>query len=103
MESVQLKQLRLALAFRRQALVEELRGDQERAHSEPPGVLAEVSLAELSRDAIELREVEAALTRLEDGAYGICADCGGGIGFERLRAEPEAARCIDCQSRHEKT
>jgi RNA polymerase-binding transcription factor DksA len=38
-----------------------------------------------------------------DGSYGLCVDCGAGIGFERLHAEPEAARCVECQRRHEKT
>jgi DnaK suppressor protein len=33
----------------------------------------------------------------------VCIDCGGDVGVERLRAEPAAPRCIDCQRRHEKT
>jgi DnaK suppressor protein len=37
-----------------------------------------------------------------EGAYGICVDCGGEIGFGRLQAEPAAARCVECQARHEK-
>ena len=59
--------------------------------------------ADLTRDVDELRDIEAARRRLDDGSYGICTDCGVDIGFERLHAEPEAARCIDCQRRHEKT
>ena len=59
--------------------------------------------ADLTRDVDELRDVEAARRRLDDGSYGICTDCGVAIDFERLHAEPEAARCIDCQRRHEKT
>ena len=51
----------------------------------------------------ELNEIEAARRRLDDGSYGICTDCGAEIGFERLHAEPAAARCVECQRRHEKT
>jgi DnaK suppressor protein len=119
METWQLKQLRLALAWRRQVLIEELRRDVLRARAEQFGqlagtapdfgeesvaaLLADVDQAALSRDVTELREVEAALTRLADGAYGSCADCGADIGYQRLRAEPAATRCIECQRRHEKT
>jgi len=42
-------------------------------------------------------------TRLADGSYGVCIECGGDIGFERLRANHSAVRCIDCQTMHEKT
>jgi DnaK suppressor protein len=66
-------------------------------------VIADVENAELSRDLLELREVGAALDRLRDGVYGACADCGGDIGLERLRSEPAARRCIDCQTIYEKT
>jgi RNA polymerase-binding transcription factor DksA len=66
-------------------------------------LLSDIGNAELSRDLEELREVEAARRRLTEGAYGICVDCGAEIAFERLRAEPAAARCVECQARHEKT
>jgi len=42
-----------------------------------------------------LGEIDAALERIEDGTYGLCADCGGPIGEERLLAVPYATRCID--------
>jgi DnaK suppressor protein len=66
-------------------------------------LLSDVGNAELSRDVAELREVDAARRRLAEGVYGICVDCGSDIGLQRLRAEPAAARCIECQERHEKT
>lgn len=49
------------------------------------------------------RDVDAALERIQAGLYGACIECGGEIGFERLTAYPTAKRCIECQSRHEKT
>jgi RNA polymerase-binding protein DksA len=46
-----------------------------------------------------LRDVEAALKRIEDGTYGICEVCGKPIGEDRLRAIPWARLCIDDQRR----
>ena len=40
------------------------------------------------------RALDAARRRLDDGSYGICTDCGAEIGFDRLHAEPAAARCV---------
>ena len=42
-----------------------------------------------------LREIEAALGRIEDGSYGICEICGKPIGAERLSAIPWTRLCID--------
>ena len=64
-------------------------------------LLTEVNLKGVDRDARELGEVEAALERLARGALGVCADCGGGIGYARLEAQPAATRCIACQRRHD--
>jgi RNA polymerase-binding protein DksA len=60
-----------------------------------------LDVAEVSRDAGELREVEAALLRTKDGTYGECVDCGTHIPFGRLQANPSASRCIACQERLE--
>lgn len=49
-------------------------------------------------DKAELRRIDAALQRLELGTYGHCAACGTTIPEARLRATPDAERCIDCQS-----
>jgi RNA polymerase-binding transcription factor DksA len=110
MKPWQRDQLQRALDRRREALVEELRGDAARMaaplqdlDASVAALLSDVGRADLSRDADELRDVEAARQRLADGSYGICVDCGAEIGFERLQAEPAAARCLDCQARHEKT
>lgn len=45
-------------------------------------------LAEISREDLELAEVEAALARIEAGTYGICEATGIPIDAERLRAVP---------------
>lgn len=44
-----------------------------------------------------LQDVNAALKEIEEGKYGICANCGQEIDLERLRAYPEARTCIKCK------
>ncbi|SDI03898.1 dksA/traR C4-type zinc finger [Sinosporangium album] len=46
--------------------------------------------------------VLAALKRLEEGVYGRCLDCGKPVPEGRLEARPEAARCVQCQSKRER-
>jgi RNA polymerase-binding transcription factor DksA len=48
-----------------------------------------------------LRQVEHALARIEQGAYGRCEQCGRAIAPARLDAMPEATLCIDCKAREE--
>lgn len=61
-----------------------------------------VRSAEELRDTAELREIDTALRRIEEGSYGQCSVCGIDIPLARLRAQPAAERCIDCQERHER-
>jgi len=51
-------------------------------------------LAEVQED------VDRALARLVNGSYGTCEDCSQPISLERLRALPEAAKCMRCQRDH---
>ena len=44
----------------------------------------------------ELRAIEAALERIEDGTYGQCISCGDDISMERLTAVPYAVKCRTC-------
>jgi DnaK suppressor protein len=44
-----------------------------------------------------LRDVEHAIRKLDDGSYGRCERCGNPIGDERLDAIPWAPLCIDCK------
>jgi len=44
----------------------------------------------------EIAATRAALLRIENGTYGICANCGNPIGENRLKALPTATLCIDC-------
>ena len=57
---------------------------------------------ELIRDQEELADIADARTRMTDGSYGECIDCGQPISVERLLAQPTAKRCIVDQEAWEK-
>jgi DnaK suppressor protein len=61
----------------------------------------ELAIHLVDRNARLVREVEAALTRLEDGTYGLCEGCDEPIPVKRLDAMPWARFCVACQTRHE--
>lgn len=48
---------------------------------------------DLERVAAELAGVEAALERLDDGRYGLCAACDAPIDDALLDADPTATTC----------
>lgn len=47
----------------------------------------------------QLDGVERALARIEQGGYGICANCGKEIAAARMEARPESVYCVDCKSK----
>lgn len=49
----------------------------------------------------ERQMIEEALSSLEEGTYGACAECGAEISEKRLQALPFARFCIECQSKNE--
>lgn len=59
--------------------------------------------AAVTRDLTELRAVEAARLRMENGVYGDCVSCETEIPYERLKVQPAAERCAPCQELYEKT
>lgn len=65
-------------------------------------LLVDLDIAEIDRHVRELQRIEGALRRLTEGRYGYCIDCGKAIAVQRLKANPAAARCYDCQARFER-
>jgi RNA polymerase-binding protein DksA len=63
---------------------------------------ADLRNAQIERDVVEMRAIDAALARFDEGTYGLCTRCGGDIGEARLRVNPAAERCIACQTAYEK-
>jgi DnaK suppressor protein len=54
-----------------------------------------------TRLAERARRLHIALTRVADGEYGVCSECGTSIPRKRLLAIPDATTCVACQERLE--
>lgn len=51
------------------------------------------------RRAAELKRIESALKRIDDGEYGYCAMCDEEIPLKRLEQDPATPSCVDCAAR----
>ena len=59
-------------------------------------------LAETNRRRqLQLRQIEAALVRIEQDEYGWCLECGESIDIKRLEFDPAAPMCIQCAAKLE--
>jgi DnaK suppressor protein len=57
----------------------------------------ELTVARLAAVRLALEEIDAALVRLDHGAYGICQHCWIPIAAARLEILPHARFCVRCQ------
>lgn len=57
----------------------------------------DLAIVNAHRESLVLREVKAALRRVQDGTIGICVECDQEISPKRLAAVPWAACCVHCQ------
>ena len=57
----------------------------------------DLAIWDVDRVTALLRQVNAALQRVDDGSFGICAECESPIGAKRIAAVPWAQCCIKCQ------
>lgn len=62
----------------------------------------ETALHIASDESQRLVEINDALQRIEDSAYGVCEGCDSEIPKKRLEVFPSARYCIECQSKIEK-
>ena len=119
----ELEEFRKMLEEERERLTEELEAMEEHAPEveEQVGMdigggydedLADVASSTFEREkglALEssvqamLAQVEEALSRIDDGSYGICQRCGAPIDAARLRVLPYATLCIRCKELEEKS
>ena len=105
METSHIKKVRIVLESRRAALSRRVDNRNAIAVENTPDTMDEVRLAEerdlatrlLERDFADIRLVDAALTRIKNGTYGLCLRCDETISSNRLRVMPHAAFCVNCQ------
>jgi DnaK suppressor protein len=51
----------------------------------------------------QIDQIDQALSKIDNGTYGVCEDCGGEIPLPRLEALPFATQCIVCKRKAEIT
>ncbi|MBV8552798.1 MAG: TraR/DksA family transcriptional regulator [Acidobacteriaceae bacterium] len=56
-----------------------------------------LEISRLDRESSQLRNARAALLRIQEGTFGICAECEEEIHPKRLAAIPWASLCLVCQ------
>jgi DnaK suppressor protein len=57
----------------------------------------ELAIRNMARESRQLKDVQAALWRVDKGSFGVCASCEEDISPKRLAAVPWALLCIRCQ------
>jgi len=62
----------------------------------------EFLFSQSNNDRQLLQMVESALTRIREGSFGECINCGNEINPKRLEAVPWTRFCIACQEKKEK-
>jgi len=76
-----------------------------------PKDLADIASDDIDRKMIEaigsqeskrLKLIDSALTRIQQGKYGLCMKCGKKIPKDRLEAIPYALMCIECKTEEER-
>ncbi|MCU0722621.1 MAG: TraR/DksA family transcriptional regulator [Planctomycetes bacterium] len=61
----------------------------------------EITMGLIETEEREMREIEGALKRIDDGSFGVCEACNGEIKAARLKAIPNARLCIKCKQKEE--
>jgi len=105
MTRAELNRFRQILEAKQAELAAVLRRRDEIAIEKSPDAIDEVQRAaerelairNLDRESNLLRNVRAALRRIDEGSYGVCAHCEEPISLKRLAAVPWAPFCIRCQ------
>lgn len=57
------------------------------------------ALAQIDQSRQRLQQVEEALERMDEGTYGICANCGQEINPARLEVRPLSILCVECAAK----
>lgn len=88
------KELLAGGSDREEILIENAAEDFDRLQQQ---LNREVAIRNLDRESKLLKEVQAALNRMDEGMFGTCLRCEEDIPEKRLNALPWAAYCVPCQ------
>lgn len=73
-------------------------GHHHMAEAATDAELRERQLREQLKLQAQRERLQAARAAVAAGTYGVCVDCGDSIPEGRLRARPDAVRCVPCQT-----
>jgi DnaK suppressor protein len=76
-------------------------GVLDAAETSEADIQDDIEFALIQMKTETLHKIEEALTRLDEGTYGYCFECGDEVSERRLRALPFAVRCKDCEEARE--
>jgi DnaK suppressor protein len=88
------KELLFSTGDREEILIEHAAEEFDRLQQQ---LNREVAIRNLDRESTLLKQVQAALARIEDESFGVCLRCDEPIPEKRLKAVPWAAYCVPCQ------
>jgi len=91
------------LEARRRALADVPARETDEADWASDAEAQSVAVRLVDRDAKMRRELDAALRRIADGAYGVCERSGEPIGFDRLSARPWTRFALVAKEEEERT
>jgi len=109
MTAAEIAMARKRLEHLRLELIHEIRGTNEASRDMEQGDVPDIgdmSVRTYDRDVLynlsevqrqRMRDIDAALERIEQGEYGICLRCGEEIAPKRLDVRPFSRYCIDCK------
>ena len=76
-------------------------GVLDAAEASEADIQDDIEFALIQMKSETLHKIEEALSRLDEGTFGYCFECGDEISERRLRALPFAVRCKDCEEARE--
>ena len=105
MTKIELKKYRNLLEAKQAELAQLVRNRDGIAIEKSPDAFDEVqhaterelAIRNLDRESNLLRNVRAALRRIEESTFGVCLHCEEDISLKRLAAVPWTAFCFQCQ------
>lgn len=72
-------------------------GIQDMADAASNSYNADILMSISDNDLTLLKDIDNALDKIKNGAYGICEECEEKINEKRLEANPVARYCISCK------
>lgn len=110
MTNAEIKKYRETLEAKQAELTYLLRNREGIEIEKSPDALDEVQRASerefairtLDRESALLRNVRAAIQRIDQGHFGVCMHCEEDISVKRLNAVPWTPYCIECQEQYDR-